>query len=171
MQVKDVMLGVPLDAQDLSHGENPFSDMRLLVGAQVTRITVDVLAGTAAILLELRQASRLPATTGLLRIAGLAQQNWICTSGANEFTAWSITGTTFHQGTGEFHLTAQCLPAGALRIVGREAEFVLLHAVSLPAAPPDYRADSRELIRFGVADEDTECEVVGIARSVEVRRV
>ena len=171
MQVKDVMAGLVDHAPDLLEDQNPFRDLSLLIDAQITRITVDVLAGTAAILLELRHVAQLPATTGMLRIAGLAQQNWVCTTGVGEFTAWTITGTTVHQNDGEFHLTAQCLPAGALRIVGASAEFLLLQASTLTAAPPDYRADTREVVRAGVADENTYCEIVGIARSVAVRRV
>lgn len=165
MRVKDMITDSSLDAPELTDDENPFQNTQLLVDAQITRIVVDVLAGTAAVLLELRQSPRIRANTGLLRIAGVAQQNWVCTHSANEFTAWSITGATVYQRTGEFQLTAQCLPAGALRIVGTSAEFVLLEARALDTAPPDYRADARELIRFGVADENTDCDVVGVARS------
>lgn len=165
MKVEDLIIGTPLGAPELSDDESPFQNTQLLVGAQITRIVIDVLAGTAAALLELRHTLHHRANTGLLRVTGVAQQNWICTHAANEFTAWSITGATVYQRTGEFQLTAQCLPAGALRIVGTSADFLLLEASALGAAPPDYRADPRELIRFGIADENTECEVIGVARS------
>ncbi|WP_435749225.1 hypothetical protein [Microbacterium sp. PMB16] len=167
MKVNDVLSGVPIDAPELPDSVNPFLRTELLVDAQITRILVDVMTGSVGVLLELRQALHLPANTGLLRVHGVAQQNWLCTSTANEFTAWSITGATVYQRPGEFQLAAQCLPAGALRVVGTSADFTLLDAAALASAPPDYRADARELIRFGVADENTQCEPVGIARSVQ----
>jgi hypothetical protein len=168
MKVNDVIAGAPLHAPALADIEDPFLDPSLLNDAQITSIVVDVLAGTVGILLELRQTPHLRANTGLIRVTGVAQQNWICTTVANEFTAWSISGATVHSAPTEFQLTAQCLPTGMLRVVGTSAEFVLLDAGTLDAAPPDYRADSRELIRFGVADQNTDCEVVGVARSVRV---
>ncbi|PVE96872.1 MULTISPECIES: hypothetical protein [unclassified Microbacterium] len=171
MKVNDVLAGVPFRAPDLDDAENPFLHTELFVDAQVTRILVDVMTGTVGILFELRQAERLRANTALLRVTGVAQQNWICTAMANEFTAWSITGATIHQRLGEFQFVAQCLPAGALRVVGSSAEFILLEASALATAPPDYRTDSHDLIRFGVANETTECEAVGIARSVQTEKV
>lgn len=165
MRVNDVLAVIPSEAPQLPEAENPFRHTELFEDAQVTRITVDVLAGTVGVLLELRQAERLPANTALLRVTGVAQQNWICTAMADEFTAWSITGAVVHQRPGEFQFVAQCLPAGALRIVGASAEFILLDAVALADAPPDYHADARELIRFGVANESTECRLIGVARS------
>ncbi|MDQ0726548.1 hypothetical protein [Microbacterium sp. W4I20] len=167
MKVNDVLAGVPIDAPELPDAANPFRHTELLVGAQVTRILVDVLAGSVGVLFELRQAPHLNANTGLLRVHGVAQQNWICTSAANEFTAWSITGATVHQRPAEFQISAQCLPAGALRIVGTSADFTLLDAAAASTAPPDDQADGRGLLRFGVADENTPCAVVGIARSVQ----
>ncbi len=171
MRVNDVLSGVPFAAPELPDAENPFLHTELFVHAQVTRILVDVMAGTVGILLELRHVDHLPANTALLRVTGVAQQNWICTATANEFTAWSITGATMHQRPGEFQFVAQCLPAGALRVVGSAAEFVLLEAATLATAPPDYLNDPRELIRFGVADGNTECEAVGVARSAQTERV
>ncbi|WP_046013703.1 hypothetical protein [Microbacterium sp. SA39] len=169
--MNDVLAGAPFQAPELTEAENPFRHTEVFDGAQVTRILVDVLAGTVGVLLELRQAEQLPANTALLRVTGVAQQNWICTAMADEFTAWSITGVVVHQRPGEFQLVAQCLPAGALRVVGASAEFILLDAAALAAAPPDYRADARELIRFGVADENTECRLVGVAHSVQTEKV
>ena len=171
MRVNDVLSGVPFAAPTLPDAENPFRHSELFVDAQITRIVVDVMTSTVGILFELRQADRLPANTALLRVSGVAQQNWICTAMTNEFTAWSITGATIHQRPGEFQFVAQCLPAGALRIVGSSAEFVLLEAAALASAPPDYRNDARDLIRFGVANENTECEPVGLARSVQTEKV
>lgn len=171
MNVNDVLAGVPMRAPELRDTENPFLHPELFIDAQVTRIIVDVMTGTVGILLELRQAEHLRGNTALLRVTGVAQQNWICTAMANEFTAWSISGATVHQRPGEFQFVAQCLPAGALRLVGTSAEFVLLEAAALASAPPDYRADSRELIRFGVANENTECHAVGVARSVQTEKV
>lgn len=171
MRVNDILSGVPFAAPDLPDAENPFLHSELFVHAQVTRILVDVMTGTVGILLELRQADRLPANTALLRVKGVAQQNWIATATVNEFTAWSITGATIHQRAGEFQFVAQCLPAGAVRVVGSAAEFILLEAAALASAPPDYLNDPRELIRFGIADENTECEAVGVARSAQTERV
>lgn len=171
MKVNDAIVGAPLSAPALSDAENPFLDPSILHGAQITLIVVDVLAGTVGILLELRQAPHIRANTGLIRVTGVAQQNWICTSVANEFTAWSITGATVHAAPTEFQLAAQCLPTGMLRVIGTSAEFVLLDAGALDVAPPDYRAGSRTLIRFGVADQNTDCEVVGVARSNRVAAV
>lgn len=165
MRVNDVLAGAPIRAPDLPEEENPFRNTDLLVNAQLTRILVDVLAGTVGILFELRQAERLRANTALLRVSGVAQQNWICTTMANEFTAWSVTGATVYDRAGQFQFVAQCLPAGTLRVVGASAEFILLNAAAIASAPPVDLADPRELIRFGVADENTECEPVGVARS------
>jgi hypothetical protein len=171
MRVNDVLIGIPFEAPELPEVNNPFQHSELFDDAQVTRILVDVMAGTVGVLLELRQAEHLPGNTALLRVTGVAQQNWICTAMADELTAWSITGVVVHQRPGEFQLVAQCLPAGALRIVGASAEFVLLDAAALADAPPDYRADARELIRFGVANENTECRLIGVARSVQTEKV
>ncbi|WP_223627175.1 hypothetical protein [Microbacterium sp. EST19A] len=171
MRVNDVLSGVPFTAPELPDAENPFLHTELFVHAQVTRILVDVMTGTVGILFELRQVEHLPANTALLRVTGVAQQNWIATAMANEFTAWSISGARIHQRAGEFQFVAQCLPAGAVRVVGSAAEFILLEAAALPSAPPDYLNDPRELIRFGVADESTECEAVGVARSTQTEKV
>ena len=57
-------------------------------------------------------------------------------------------------------------PVGTLRLVGSAADFTLLEAVALDTTPPDYRADPRALIRFGIADESTEVEAIGMARSL-----
>lgn len=171
MRVNDVLSGVPFAAPALPDAENPFRNTALFTDAQVTRILVDVMTGTVGILLELRQADHLPANTALLRVTGVAQQNWICTATANEFTAWSITGATVHQRPGEFQFAAQCLPAGALRVVGSSAEFILLEAAAFAAVPPDYRSDPRELIRFGTANENTECLPVGVARSMQTEKI
>lgn len=171
MKVNDVLAGVPFRAPELHDSENPFLRTELFVDAQITRLIVDVMTGTVGILFELRQAEHLRANTALLRVTGVAQQNWVCTAMANEFTAWSISGVTVHQRPGQFQFVAQCLPAGALRVVGTSAEFVLLEAAALASAPPDYRADASDLIRFGVANENTECEAVGVARSVQTEKV
>lgn len=171
MRVNDVLSGVPFAAPELRDAENPFQHTELFVDAQITRIVVDVMRGTVGILLELRQADRLAANTAVLRVSGVAQQNWIATALANDFTAWSISGATVFQRPGEFQFVAHCLPAGALRIVGASAEFYLLEAVALPTALLDHLDDPRELLRFGMADESTECEAVGIARSPQTERV
>lgn len=171
MKVNDYLAGAPFDAPTLPDEWNPFQHAELFEHAQVTRIIVDVMSGTVGILLELRQAEQLRANTALLRVTGVAQQNWICTASADEFTAWSIRGATVYQRAGEFQLVAQCLPAGALRVVGASAEFILLDAAALATAPPDYHSDPRELIRFGVATESTECEAVGVAYSAQTERV
>lgn len=170
MKVNDFLAGTPFGAAQLPESQDPFRHPDLLEDAQITRILVDVLGGTVGVLFELRQSARLPANTALLRVTGVAQQNWICTALVNEFTAWSITGAVVHQHAGEFQFVAQCLPAGALRVIGSAAEFVLLDASALASAPPDYRADARELIRFGIADENTDCTAVGVSRSVVAER-
>lgn len=171
MKVNDYIAGVPVHAPTLSDAENPFQHTDLLVNAQVTRIVVDVMSGIVGILLEIRQTEHLRGNTGLLRVTGVAQQNWICTASSDEFTAWSILGATVYQRAGEFQLVAQCLPAGALRVVGSSAEFILLDAPALTSTPPDYRADPRELIRFGVASENTECGAIGVAYSARGEQV
>lgn len=171
MKVNDYLTGAPFEAPELADEANPFQHDELLIEAQITRIVVDVMSGTVGVLLELRQAPQFRATTALLRVTGVAQQNWICAVIANEFTAWSITGATVFQREGEFQLIAQCLPAGSLRIVGASAEFFLLESDALGAAPLGSRADARDLIRFGVAYENTECVVVGVARSSQTERV
>jgi hypothetical protein len=165
MKVYDYLAGAPFDAPELAVAENPFHDAGLLVDAQVNRILVDVLSGTVGIILELRQNERLPANTGLLRVMGVAQQNWIGTALADEYTAWSISGATIRQRPGEFQLVAQCAPAGALRVVGASAEFILLDA-AFASAPLRHRTEASELIRFGVANESTDCAAVGFARSM-----
>lgn len=166
MKVNDLLVGDPRELPGLPDEENPFVDADALLDAQITRIIVDVLGGSVGVLLELRQSSRLRGNTAFLRVTGVAQQNWICTRTANEFTAWSITGVTVHQREKEFHLVADCLPVGTLRLVGSAADFTLLEAVALDTTPPDYRADPRALIRFGIADESTEVEAIGMARSL-----
>ena len=165
MKVNDLLIGAPCALPTLPDGENPFVNADALVDAQITRLVVDVLGGTVGVLLELRQSSRLRGNTALLRVTGVAQQNWICTRPANAFTAWSITGARVHQGEGEFHLVIDCLPVGTLRIVGAAADFALLEAASLGVAPPDYQSDPQALIRFGVADESTDVTPIGLARS------
>ena len=165
MMVNDLLIGVPGELPRLPDEENPFLTADALVGAQITRILVDVLGGAVGVLLELRQSSRLRGTTALLRVTGVVQQNWLSTRTANEFTAWSITGFTVHQGEQEFQLVVDCLPVGTLRVVGSAADFTLLQARALDVAPPDYRSDPRALIRFGIANESTEVEPIGVARS------
>jgi hypothetical protein len=160
MKVNDLLLGVPEDIPALPDAENPFLHADALVDAQITRIIVDVLGGAVGVLLELRRSTRLRGNTALLRVTGVAQQNWIGSTTANEFTAWSITGATVHQTSHEVHVTAQCLPVGTLRIVGTAADFTLLWAHALDAAP-DFRAGARDLVRFGIANESTECDPVG----------
>lgn len=165
MKVNDLLIGVPSALPALPEEENPFLHPDALIDAQITRIVVDVLGGTVGVLLELRQSARLRGNTALLRVSGVAQQNWICTRTANEFTAWSITAASMHQGTHEFHLVADCLPVGTLRLIGASADFILLEAGALETAPPDYRTDPRAAIRFGIADETTELQAIGVARS------
>lgn len=165
MNVADLLIGAPDELPILAKGEDPFVNIEALIDAQITRILVDVLGGTVGVLLELRQSPRLGGNTALLRVTGVAQQNWICSATANEFTAWSITRATTRQSEHEFQLVADCIPVGVLRLVGSAAEFILLKANSVHAAPPDYRSDPRALIRFGVADESTQVEPIGVARS------
>jgi hypothetical protein len=167
VKVHDLLIGIPRALPELPEAENPFLHADALIGAQITRIVVDVLGGTAGVLLELRQSPRLRGNTALLRVTGIAQQNWISTRTANEFTAWSITGATLRQLDSEFQLIADCLPVGTLRLIGTSADFTLLEASALDTAPPDYRADPRALIRFGIADESTDVEPIGTARSVD----
>lgn len=172
MQVKDVMAGVPIDAPALRSTQNPFLHSQLLDRARLSSIVIDVLAGTASVLLELGNAQRSAprATTGLLRVSGLAQQDWICTAAVDEFTAWSITRAIAHISADEFQFTARCLPAGGLRVVGASAEFVLLDTSTSTPVPPAAHADPRTLHRFGLADPDTACEIIGVARSAEQLR-
>lgn len=167
MKVHDLLIGIPRALPELPESENPFLHADALIGAQITRIVVDVLGGTAGVLLELRQSTRLRGNTALLRVTGIAQQNWISTRTANEFTAWSITGATLRQLESEFQLIADCLPVGTLRLIGTSADFTLLEASALDTSPPDYRADPSALIRFGIADESTDVEPIGVARSVD----
>lgn len=165
MKVNDLLIGVPGALPELPESENPFLDADVLIDAQITRIIVDVLGGAVGVLLELRQSTRLRGNTALLRVTGVAQQNWICTRTANEFTAWSITAATVYQNANEFHLVADCLPVGTLRLIGTSADFTLLEAGALGTAPPDYRTDPRAAIRYGIADESTELRPIGVARS------
>ncbi|MFK3676710.1 hypothetical protein ACI2IP_03205 [Microbacterium sp. NPDC090218] len=165
MNVNDLLVGVPSGLPALPDDENPFLHPDALIDAQITRVVVDVLGGSVGVLLELRQSSRLRGNTALLRVSGVAQQNWLCTRTANEFTAWSITGARVYQHEREFQLIIDCLPVGTLRVVGSAAEFLLLDAAALAADPPDYRSDPQALIRFGVASESTEVEPLGIAHS------
>ncbi|QNA91846.1 MULTISPECIES: hypothetical protein [unclassified Microbacterium] len=169
MKVRDLLIGVPREFPSLQDEENPFLHADALIGAQITRVIVDVLGGAVGVLLELRQSTRLRGNTALLRVTGVAQQNWVCARTANEFTAWSITAAVVHQHEKEVQFVADCLPVGTLRIVGSAADFTLLDAAALPTAPPDYRADPRALIRFGIADESTEVELIGVARSEGAR--
>lgn len=169
MNVNDLLIGIPSGLPSLPDAENPFLNPDALIDAQITRVLVDVLGGSVGVLLELRQSSRLRGNTALLRVQGVAQQNWLCTQTANEFTAWTVTGARVYQHEREFQLVIDCLPVGTLRVVGAAAEFVLLDADTLTADPPDYRSDSRALIRFGVANESTEVTPLGVARSVSPR--
>ncbi len=50
-------------------------------------------------------------------------------------------------------------------MVGSAADFTLLKASALDIAPPDYRSDPRALVRVGIANESTEVEPIGVARS------
>ncbi|WP_417506610.1 hypothetical protein [Microbacterium sp.] len=165
MNVNDLLIGVRGELPMLPDEENPFLSTDALVGAQITRILVDVLGGTVGVLLELGQSTRLRGTTALLRVTGVVQQNWRSTPTANEFTAWSISGLTVQQRDDEFHVVIDCFPVGALLVVGAAADFTLLHAVAPDVAPPDDHFDPRALIRFGIADESTEVEPIGSARS------
>ncbi|MDF2559114.1 MAG: hypothetical protein K0R99_560 [Microbacterium sp.] len=165
MNVNDLLIGVRGELPELLDEENPFLGADALIGAQITRILVDVLGGTVGVLLELGQSTRLRGTTALLRVTGVVQQNWHCTPTANEFTAWSITGATVQERENEFHVVIDCSPVGALLVVGSAADFTLLHAAAPVVAPPDHPFDPRALIRFGIADESTEVEPIGGARS------
>jgi hypothetical protein len=165
MKVNDLLIDVPCELPSLFDEENPFLNTDALIGAQITRILVDVLGGAVGVLLELRQSSHLRGSTAFLRITGVAQQNWLAARTANEFTAWSITSASVYQHDREFQLVADCLPVGTLRVVGAAADFTLLEAGALDSAPPDYQADPRAFIRFGIADESTEVEPIGVARS------
>lgn len=165
MNVNDLLIGVPGALPPLPDGENPFLTDDALVGSQITRILVDVLGGTVGVLLELGQSTRLRGTTALLRVTGVEQQSWRCTPMADEFTAWSITGMTVQQRDDEFHLVIDCFPVGALLVVGAAADFTLLQTAAPDVAPPDDHFDPRALIRFGIADESTEVEPIGSARS------
>ncbi|MGH3691884.1 MAG: hypothetical protein ACRDT7_17170 [Microbacterium sp.] len=165
MKISDLLLAVPGELPRLAENENPFVNPEALVGAQITRILVDVLGGRAGVLLELRQSSRLRGNTALLRVSAVRQQNWTCTSTANEFTAWSIMHASTRQYEDEFRVSVDCMPVGALRVVGASADFTLLDATALDITPPDYRSDPRALIRFGVADESTEATPIGVAYS------
>ncbi|UUE21230.1 hypothetical protein [Microbacterium sp. J1-1] len=166
MNANDLLIGIPSGLQALPDAENPFLTPDALIDAQITRVIVDVLGGSVGVLLELRQSSRLRGNTALLRVKDVAQQNWLCTRTANEFTAWSITGSRVYAHEREFQLIIDCLPVGTLRIVGSAAEFVLLDAAGLDTAPPDYRSAPQSLVRFGVADETTPVEPIGVARSL-----
>jgi len=167
VKVNDLLIGVPCALPELPESENPFLNAEALIGAQITRIVVDVLGGTVGALLELRQSTRLRGNTALLRVAGIVQQNWISTRTANEFTAWSITGASLRQLGSEFQLIADCLPVGTLRLIGTSADFTLLEAGALDTTPPESSADPRTLIRFGIADESTDVEPIGTARSID----
>ena len=159
MQVKDLLFGVPSDLPGLHDSENPFVHADALVGAQLTRVVVDVLGGTVGVLLELRQSSRLRGTTALLRVTGVTAQDWAGSASANRYTAWSITDAAVHQASGEVRVVVQCRPAGSLRIIGTSAEFLLLTAHPNRAVP--LPADPGALLRFGVVDESTECDPLG----------
>ncbi|MDF2507453.1 MAG: hypothetical protein K0Q52_1312 [Microbacterium sp.] len=165
MMVNDLLIGVPGELPDLLDEENPFLSADALVAAQITRVLVDVLGGTVGVLLELGQSPRLRGTSALLRVTGVVQQSWRSTPTANEFTAWSITGVTVQQRENEFQVVIDCFPVGALLVVGSAADFTLLHAAAPEAAPPDHPFDPGALIRFGIADESTEVEPIGVARS------
>lgn len=165
MMVNDLLIGVHDELPRLPDEENPFVTADALVDAQITRILVDVLGGTVGVLLDLGQTTRLRGTTALLRVTGAVQQNWRCTPTANEFTAWSITGVTMQQREEKFHVVIDCFPVGALLVVGSAADFTLLHAAAPDVAPLDHPFDRGALIRFGIADESTEVEPIGSARS------
>lgn len=165
MKVNDLLIGDPSELPPLPSAENPFLHPDVLVDAQITRVIVDVLGGAVGVLLELRQSTRLRGNTALLRVTGVAQQNWIGSATANRYTAWSITNAAVHQTPHEVHVVADCLPVGTLRIVGTAADFTLLVAEALDVLPPDYRAAPSDLVRFGIADESSECDPLGTVRT------
>lgn len=164
MRMNDLLAGAPADAQRLADDHDPLRRPRLLRGAQLTRIVDDVLSGTVGVLFELRQAPRLTGNTALLRVAGVSRQQWTRTAQADEFTAWSLTEATIHQSAEEFRFLARFSPAGALQLAGDSAELILLDALPAPL-PVGGPQDLRQLLRFGIADETSECAPLAVARS------
>lgn len=163
MKIKDLLDGAPIEAAELKGSENPFRNPELLLGAQLTRVMVAATPGTVGAFFELRQAPRLLGNTALLRASGATLRKWIHTGYVDEFTAWSLTAVKIDQSPDGFHLIAQFCPAGTLLLVAAKAELFLLQAAPapLPAGGP---ADVRQLLRFGIADEDSDCELLAVAR-------
>ncbi|MFS0892729.1 hypothetical protein [Microbacterium sp. 179-I 3D3 NHS] len=163
MRVHDLLSGLPSGIRSLGETEDPLRRPHLMVGGQVTRVVVDVIAATVHVLFELRQASRLPANTALLRVDGVVRQDWIRSAWTDDHTSWTITDATAHRRRQEVVFSVRCGEAGALRLVGASAEVVLLD-VTGAAAPPSEPIDPRALARLTVADESSACEIVGVAR-------
>lgn len=164
MKVADLITGPARALPELPDAENPFVNPGALVDARITRIITDVLGGTLGVLLELRPSTRFRGNTAVLRVTGVVQQDWNRTATANEFTAWSITHAVMGPHETGFQLIAECVPVGALRLTGSSAEFILVDARIPDGAPPDHVADPQALVRFGLADENTAVEPIGIAR-------
>lgn len=164
MRIDDLFAGAHIDAPELFGADSPLSNPSLLVGAQLTRLEVDVLAGTVGVLFELRQVPALAGNTALLRVWGAAQQDWIRTSAVDRFTAWSLTGMAAERSDSGFHLVARFSPAGTLRILGESADLALLDAEPSPHAPA-VPSDLTELLRFGIADGASTCRPIAVARS------
>lgn len=165
MKIFELLVGLHSQLDDVPLKMNPFYDRWTLQEAQIIDIRHDVLSGAVGVIFELRQALQLDeANTGVLVCRGVTDLKWngVLREG---LTAWSVIGLDV-QFRGEIlNLQFGIFPDADLVLIARSAEFYVVDVPSIGNIPSDYTETDRIGVSRAVADWNSKCKLVAVARS------
>ena len=150
-----------------THPANPFLEEDGLLEAQILDIRHDGIRSVLGIILEMRVAEKIHATsTALIVASDVRAYSWKQTERHGNRTAWTIISSVPQRNEPEFTLELTTSPSAALAFTAQSASFYSLRIDELEdIPPPDYGDPDFAAIRSGIAGWESPAEVVAVAHS------